>query len=62
MAARPGLYQANHSLFRSSSTVVSGRVRPARFEVDRVFGTGAACRRAGVCGVPGLSFVKPRLA
>ena len=31
---------------RSSSTVVSGRVRLARSDVDRVFGTGAGCRRA----------------
>ena len=27
--------------------VVSGRVRLARSDVDRVFGTGAGCRRAG---------------
>ena len=32
---------------RSSSTVVSGRVRLARSDVDRVSGTGACCRRAG---------------
>ena len=43
----PGLHRANHSPRRSSSTVVSGRVRPARWDVDRVFGTGAGCRRAG---------------
>jgi phage protein U len=29
----------------SSSTVVSGRVRLARSDAARVFGTGAACRR-----------------
>jgi hypothetical protein len=32
---------------RSSLTVVSGRVRLIRWDVDRVFGTGAGCRRAG---------------
>jgi len=32
---------------RRSSTVISGRVRLARSGVDRVFGTGAGCRRAG---------------
>ena len=39
----PGLPQS----LRSSSTVVSGRVRLARSDVDRVSGTGACCRRAG---------------
>jgi hypothetical protein len=43
----PGLHRANHSPLRSSSTVVSGRVRLVRWDVDELFGTGAGCRRAG---------------
>lgn len=39
------LHWVNHGRLRDGSTGVIGRVRLARSDADRGFGTGAACRR-----------------